>query len=253
MEEDRTGGESPRGRQSTPLSGRNRHIAWSAAIAAGLLVFLAALPEPVRSALARSLLAYRFLAGMLLIFALIALSLLWSAGQQADAWAFSYFNLRGTRPGWLDGIMLAFTQIGNGFTSLVIALIFYLADDRRLALLVILGTLTLWLCVELVKAVVRRSRPFVRVVQTRIVGGRARGRSFPSGHTSQAFFLATLMAQHFQIGFWAALILYTAAILVAITRMYLGAHYPRDVLAGAILGSVWGILASTLGTRFPVL
>jgi undecaprenyl-diphosphatase len=32
------------------------------------------------------------------------------------------------------------------------------------------------------------------------------------------------------------------AIAVAFTRIYVGAHYPRDVIGGAILGSVWGIL-----------
>jgi len=37
-------------------------------------------------------------------------------------------------------------------------------------------------------------------------------------------------------------LLYTIALLVGITRMYVGAHYPRDVLAGAILGIVWGLL-----------
>jgi membrane-associated phospholipid phosphatase len=41
-------------------------------------------------------------------------------------------------------------------------------------------------------------------------------------------------------------LLYTIAFLVGITRMYIGAHYPRDVLAGAILGSIWGLLGVIL-------
>jgi membrane-associated phospholipid phosphatase len=96
--------------------------------------------------------------------------------------------------------------------------------------------------VELVKALVRRSRPFIRVTQARIVGYPAVGRSFPSGHTSQAFFMATLLASHFHACIWVAFLLYGIALLVGITRMYVGAHYPRDVLAGAILGSAWGLL-----------
>jgi membrane-associated phospholipid phosphatase len=96
--------------------------------------------------------------------------------------------------------------------------------------------------VELVKALVRRSRPSKRVTQARIVGYRALGRSFPSGHTSQAFFMATLLASHFQVSAWVGLLFYAMALLVGITRMYVGAHYPRDVLAGAILGSAWGLL-----------
>ena len=37
-------------------------------------------------------------------------------------------------------------------------------------------------------------------------------------------------------------LLYAIALFVGVTRMYVGAHYPRDVLAGAILGSAWGLL-----------
>jgi membrane-associated phospholipid phosphatase len=99
------------------------------------------------------------------------------------------------------------------------------------------------LVVELVKALVHRGRPFIRLSQARIVGHRAGGRSFPSGHTSQAFFMATLMVGYFHAGVWAMCLLYAIALLVGITRIYVGAHYPRDVLAGAILGSAWGLLA----------
>jgi len=38
--------------------------------------------------------------------------------------------------------------------------------------------------------------------------------------------------------------LYAVAALVGFTRIYVGAHYPRDVIAGIVLGSVWGILAT---------
>lgn len=54
--------------------------------------------------------------------------------------------------------------------------------------------------------------------------------------------MATLIAQHFHPNIWIVFVLYTVALLVGITRMYVGAHYPRDVLAGAILGSAWGLL-----------
>ena len=121
-------------------------------------------------------------------------------------------------------------------------MILFVAGDHLLAYELVLGTLTLWLVVELVKALVHRGRPFIRLTQARIVGRRAIGRSFPSGHTSQAFFMATLLAGYFHAGVWAVCLLYTTALLVGITRMYVGAHYPRDVLAGAILGSAWGLL-----------
>ena len=186
--------------------------------------------------------AQPILASMTLGFSLLALSLLWSAGQRVDAWAFLFFNVRGGHPRWLDVLMGGFTQIGNGIFIAVLAVILFLAGDHLLAYGLVLGALTLWLVVELAKALVHRRRPFIRLTQARIVGRRAIGRSFPSGHTSQAFFMATLLAGYFHAGVWAVCLLYTAALLVGITRMYVGAHYPRDVLAGAILGSAWGLL-----------
>jgi membrane-associated phospholipid phosphatase len=220
-----------------------RPLFWLLILTISLLLVLLALPAEIIFTLVYAFLAQRYLAVSLFVFCLLALSLLWSTGQRLDAWVFLVFNLRGRRPKWLDWSMLALTQFGNGITPVVIAFIFYRYGDQRLAYLLILGTITLWLCVELIKAIVRRSRPFIRLTRVRVVGLRAVGRSFPSGHTSQSFFLASLLVQHFHAPFWLAMPLYATAIMVGVTRMYVGAHYPRDVLAGAILGSVWGYLA----------
>ena len=221
---------------------RNRPVTWLAGLTIVLVVFLLLLPQDIRTVFWHSLQSQAILVSMLLVFSLVAISLVWSTGQRLDAWIFLSFNVRGARPVWLDRIMLGFTQVGNGFTSLAIAVILFFASQRILAYELILGTLTLWLVVELVKFVIHRPRPFLRLAQARIVGSRPIGRSFPSGHTSQAFFMATLMAQHFHSSVWVIFLLYTAAFLVGITRLYVGAHYPRDVLAGAILGSAWGLL-----------
>jgi membrane-associated phospholipid phosphatase len=226
----------------THWAGRIRPVVWLMGLTVSLAMFLAFLPYAMRTAIWRNLQAQRTLASMVLVFSLLAISLVWSTGQRIDVWAFLFFNVRGPRPLWLDWMMLGFTQIGNGIASLAIALVLFLAGDRLLAYVLILGTLTLWLVVELVKAVTHRSRPFIKLIQTRIVGYRAIGRSFPSGHTSQVFFVATLMARHFHASVWGVFLLYATALLVGLTRMYVGAHYPRDVLAGAILGSLWGLL-----------
>ena len=220
----------------------NRPLAWLVALTAGLVLFLAWLPTYVRRFFWHGLQAQPILASMTLGFSLLALSLLWSTGQRIDAWTFLLLNFRGGHPLWLDWLMWGFTQIGNGMVIAVLAVILFLAGDHLLAYGLILGALTLWLVVELVKALVHRRRPFIRLAQARIVGRRAGGRSFPSGHTSQAFFVATLMAGYFDAGIWAVCLLYAIALLVGITRIYVGAHYPRDVLGGAILGSAWGLL-----------
>lgn len=221
---------------------RNRRVTWLVGVTLLLIAFLFLLPLDIRTVFWNRLQSQALLVSMLLVFSLVAISLVWSAGQRVDAWVFLSFNLRGSRPHWLDQIMLGFTQVGNGVTALVIATFLFLTRERYLAYELILGTLTLWLVVELVKFLIHRSRPFIHLAQARIVGYRARGRSFPSGHTSQVFFTATLVAQHFHPGIWVVFLLYAVALLVGITRLYVGAHYPRDVLAGAILGSAWGLL-----------
>jgi membrane-associated phospholipid phosphatase len=221
----------------------NRPFAWLVGLTVGLVLFLAWLPPHVRMFFWHGLKAHGILASMSLGFSLLALSLLWSTGQRIDTWTFLLLNLRGRHPPWLDMLMGGFTQIGNGVVIAALALILFFTGDHLMAYGLSLGALTLWLVVELVKALVHRGRPFIRLSQARIVGHRAGGRSFPSGHTSQAFFMATLMAGYFHAGVWAMCLLYAIALVVGITRIYVGAHYPRDVLAGAILGSAWGLLA----------
>jgi membrane-associated phospholipid phosphatase len=54
----------------------------------------------------------------------------------------------------------------------------------------------------------------------------------------------TLLSHQFQLALGGAAALYAVAVLVGLTRVYVGAHYPRDVLGGAVLGSAWGILAT---------
>jgi len=58
--------------------------------------------------------------------------------------------------------------------------------------------------------------------------------SFPSGHSSRAFALATALAIKFPR--WKTLLI-IGAILVGFSRIYIGVHYPADVFAGAILGA----------------
>jgi membrane-associated phospholipid phosphatase len=240
---------------ATRLGSARRRLALLISLVIGLGLFFTWLPSGARAALFAALRAHWALVGMLFLFALIAVSLVWSAGQRLDTWIFLFFNLRGYHRRWLDRVMWLATQVGNMVTAFLLAGLFFVLNTRRLAVEVILGTLTLWLLVETIKALTDRARPFLDLEQTRIIGWRERGRSFPSGHTAQTFFLMTLLSHRFQLGMGGTVALYAVAVLVGFTRMYVGAHYPRDVIGGAVLGSVWGILATLVdpywfGLRF---
>lgn len=227
---------------------RVRPVYWLILVAAILALFLILLPPSDWPMLWKAVVAQRFVVGMLGVFGLLAISLIWKTGQRIDVWFFHFINTRGRRPAWLDGLMLGFTQMGNGVFAYALALVLYFAVRHLLAYELVFGNLTLWLTVELIKVLVRRVRPYKKLSGIRILGSRERGTSFPSGHTSQAFFMASLLSHYFQTGFPITLLLYTAALLVGITRMYVGMHYPRDVFGGAILGTTWGLLGVTINS-----
>lgn len=64
--------------------------------------------------------------------------------------------------------------------------------------------------------------------------------SFPSGHTSGAFLVATVAAGLFPPLCW---LLYLWASLVGASRVFLGVHFPTDIVAGALMGASLGMLA----------
>lgn len=61
--------------------------------------------------------------------------------------------------------------------------------------------------------------------------------SFPSGHTSAAFLIATLISYFLPVADWSlGLLLYAWASSVGFSRVILGVHFPTDILMGAVLG-----------------
>lgn len=86
-----------------------------------------------------------------------------------------------------------------------------------------------------IKALFRRRRPFIDIVRALVIGRRPDGWSFPSGHTAAAFSGAWIAST-----VWPrkAPIFFGLASTVGFSRIYVGAHYPGDVLAGATLGMV---------------
>lgn len=235
-------------------SARRRRPLFLGMLVTGLALFLVWLPGSARLSLLMALRAHLGLVVLSSVFALVTLSLIWAAGQRLDAQIFAFVNIR-VYPRWLDRSMWFATQLGSMPAALIVAASLFLLGYRGLTLEILLGTLALWLLVESIKMVSDRDRPFLALEQARVVGWREIGDSFPSGHTSQIFFMMTLFIHAFQLGMGASVALYAVAALVGFTRIYVGAHYPRDVIAGMVLGSVWGILATLvdpywLGLRF---
>lgn len=92
----------------------------------------------------------------------------------------------------------------------------------------------------LLKAIFKRRRPFVQNLKI-VAVYNAGSTSFPSGHTSTSFAVATALSRAYP-KWYVAVPAYLWAGSVGYSRMYLGVHYPSDVFGGAVLGTSTSLL-----------
>lgn len=145
-----------------------------------------------------------------------------------------------------DMIALAISGVGTaGMIWFMIAAALFFKEEKKdhwFFLPFILAGGTSWMLVErILKPLAARIRPS-ELMGAIIVGPPSADFSMPSGHATIAFAMATVLTQREPKWRW---VFFTLAILIALSRIYLGKHYPLDVTIGAFLG--WGI---GIGTHY---
>ena len=96
------------------------------------------------------------------------------------------------------------------------------------------------------KRLVRRPRPLSLVPGLFVAPSTIIGSSYPSGHTTGAFALATALSVWWPQRWW---VWWSLAAVVAFSRMYLGLHYPSDCIGGALVGSL-AVAVAMRGARW---
>jgi len=151
-----------------------------------------------------------------------------------------YF-LNGLHNPVLDKIMVGFTMFGEKgifWISLAVILLFF-KKTRKCGLLMLISMfIGIIVGNGILKNVVQRSRPCWIDDSIKLLVANPKDYSFPSGHTLASFEAAITILLHNKKWGIAAILL---AICVGISRLYLFVHFPTDVLAGAILGTIIAI------------
>ena len=140
--------------------------------------------------------------------------------------------------------MIILTKMGNnGMVWFAVAVPFlFNRGYRNVGVKIILALLLSGFIGEIViKHMVARSRPTKFLLQEEMLIKEPVSYSFPSGHTSSSFAASCMLASCFGLMSIPAFIF---AVLMAFSRVYLRVHYPTDVLAGALLGSVCSLLVN---------
>src|SRR3954466_11769403 len=165
--------------------------------------------------------------------------MLWA--QSADAALFRFINQQLATP-WLDWCMPFFS--GNRFfvpAVLVVSILLIALGGPRarvfVPVLFVILALGDGFVINNIKHAAARPRPYLTQPDTRELVGRGNSGSMPSSHTS-TWFAATFLSYLFYRKSWRFML--PLALLVAFSRIYVGAHYPSDVLAGAVLGAGYG-------------
>jgi undecaprenyl-diphosphatase len=130
----------------------------------------------------------------------------------------------------------AVMQLGTLGAAPAAAGVAWLTGDRELAGRLLAGGTGAWALSKVFKQMVRRPRPAALIPGTRVRGREAAGLGYLSGHAGVAIALgAAVFPRLGKVGRAGTL---SAASLVGLTRIYVGAHLPLDVAGGAALGFV---------------
>lgn len=132
----------------------------------------------------------------------------------------------------------AITQLGSPFTLALLGSFGFVLGKNKLKVfsaILIIGTIFGMVVIDDIKELVERARPDGAKAADFTVKDSY---SFPSGHAFSIFLAASVLGAYYGWKFYVSG--YVLAIAVSLSRLYLGVHFPSDVLFGAVLGIIGG-------------
>ena len=155
------------------------------------------------------------------------------------------------RADFMNGFWIFITSLGNGglFWIVLGILLLLFPKTRKLGLLTLVSMLIGFLITNVcLKDLVARPRPYTQIPDLTILVKKPHDWSFPSGHTTASFafafaFYFGLSRKKYSIP------VFVLAALIAFSRLYVGVHYPTDVLGGLLIGTLSAVLVWNIYNR----
>ena len=143
-----------------------------------------------------------------------------------------------------DVVVPLITRLGDaGIIWIILTVLLLIIPKTRKTGVIMLAALLadVLLCNVVIKNLVARTRPYEVVDGLKLLIEKQSDYSFPSGHTGSSFASAIVLWKELpgKYGVMALIV----AVLIAYSRLYVGVHYPSDVLAGVVIGTVLALVS----------
>ncbi len=161
------------------------------------------------------------------------------------------------RCGFLDLIFPNITHLGDkglAWIALTILLLFFKKTRKAGIYSACALVLSLIINNEIIKPLVARTRPYdLKELKDRgfviwKVAKETDAGSFPSGHAAASFASAVAMCKNLPKK-WMSVTVIAVAFLIAISRLYVGVHFPTDVICGILSGTIIGTVVNIVGNK----
>lgn len=171
--------------------------------------------------------------------------------QALDLKIFQLINQFAGKWHLIDTLMIAIAKFGPLLFAIPLLYLWFKEgnEDKRVAILSVISLAAALLINQIIGHIYFRPRPFV-FHDVNLLLPKSPDPSFPSDHATFSFAIASL------VWLWDKRIgILTVALgfLVALSRVFVGTHYPFDVLGGTLIGSIFGLVVWKLGPKLNLL